>query len=70
MTDGSYDQELPQRWKSPDASVDTPFYGFEHVELCKGHGDQVIGNYLQWLRQHHPSPESLFGEQNQLPGNT
>lgn len=67
--DGSYDQELPQRWKDPNARVDTPFYGFEHVELCKGHGDQVIGNYLQWLHAHHPSPESIVGEENQLPGN-
>jgi len=70
FADGSYDQELPQHWKSPDARVDTPFYGFDHVELCKGHGDDVIGNYRQWLQQRHPSPDSLIGEQNQLPGNS
>ena len=69
FADGSYDQELPQRWKSPDAKIDTPFYGFGHVELCKGHGDQVIGNYLQWLQKRHPWPESIIGEKNQLPGN-
>ena len=69
FSDGSYDQELPDRWKSPDARVDTPFYGFDHVELCKGHGDQVIGDYWHWLRQRHPSPESLVGERNQLAGN-
>ena len=62
FADGSYDQELPQRWKSPDAKIDTPFYGFGHVELCKGHGDQVIGNYLQWLQKRHPWPESIIGE--------
>jgi arylsulfatase A-like enzyme len=67
--DGAYDQELPQRWKASDARIDTPFYGFEHVELCKGHGDQVIGNYLQWLKMRHASPESITGEKNQLPGN-
>jgi arylsulfatase A-like enzyme len=69
FVDGSYDQELPQRWKSPDAKVDTPFYGFGHVELCKGHGDQVTGNYVQWLQMRHPTPESIVGEKNQLPGN-
>ncbi|HTY70503.1 MAG TPA: sulfatase-like hydrolase/transferase [Alphaproteobacteria bacterium] len=68
--DGAYDQELPQRWASPDARVDTPFYGFEHVELCKGHGDDVSGNYRQWLRSRHPAADSLIGEKNQLPGNT
>ena len=70
FADGSYDQELPQHWKSPDARVDTPFYGFDHVELCKGHGDDVIGNYRQWLQQRHPSPDSLIGKQNQRPGNS
>lgn len=70
FADGSYDQELPQRWASPHARVDTPFYGFDHVELCKGHGDQVDGNYLQWLRARHPSPESLIGAEHQLPGNS
>lgn len=68
--DGSYDQELPDRWKKPDAKVDTPFYGFDHVELLKGHGDQLSGTYLQWLRERHTAPLSLMGPENQLPGNT
>ena len=67
--DGAYDQELPQRWAAANAKVDTPFYGFEHVELCKGHGDEVIGNYRQWLQERHPSPDTIVGEKNQLPGN-
>jgi arylsulfatase A-like enzyme len=68
--DGSYDQELPDRWKEPDAKIDTPFYGFDHVELLKGHGDQLSGTYLQWFRERHPAPLSLMGPENQLPGNT
>ena len=68
--DGSYDQELPERWNEPDAKIDTPFYGFDHVELLKGHGDQLSGTYLQWFRERHPDPYSLMGPKNQLSGNT
>jgi arylsulfatase A-like enzyme len=68
--DGSYDQELPDRWKKPAAKVDTPFYGFDHVELLKGHGDQLSGTYLQWFSERHPNPSSLMGPENQLPSNT
>jgi len=68
--DGSYDQELPERWEQPDAKVETPFYGFDHVELCKGHGDQLAGSYLQWLQARHPEPTRLMGPENQLAGNT
>ena len=68
-TDGLYDEELPSRWKEPDAHVDLPFYGFEHVDLCKGHGDRIDGNYLQWLRRHHPDPSRIMGPDNALPGN-
>lgn len=68
--DGSYDEELPAKWKHGDARVTVPFYGFEHVDLCKGHGDQVSGNYLQWLQARHAAPQSLTGPKNQLPGNS
>jgi len=67
--DGSYDEESPNRWKAPDAKVDVPFYGFDYVELCKGHGDLMTGDYLRWLRGRHPFPESIVGPNNQLPGN-
>lgn len=52
---GGNDQEMPQ-----------PYYGFDHVRLCIGHGDQVEGHYSQWLRDRHPDPDSLRGPENAL----
>ena len=46
-----------------------PYYGFQHVELCIKHADQVVGHYERWLRARHPDPDSLRGRANQLPGN-
>jgi arylsulfatase A-like enzyme len=33
-----------------------PYYGFEHVEMTKGHGEQpcFAGHYHKWLRENHP----------------
>ena len=31
-----------------------PYYGFEHVELCIGHGDDMTGHYECWLRDRFP----------------
>ena len=49
--DGPYDQETPGRWSSGrDFAMRLPFYGFEHVDLCTDHGDQVGGHYYVWLK--------------------
>ena len=66
--DDQYDQELPSRWESGQFSPMTlPFYGFDHVDLCTGHGDQVGGHYYHWLSQRHSDPSALRGEDNALP---
>jgi len=33
-----------------------PYYGFQHVELCIGHGvdNMRLGHLGQWVREHHP----------------
>ena len=63
-----YDQELPYRWRAQNSLVlQTPYYGFDHVDLCTGHGDLVGGHYFQWLRKQHPDPESLRGPTHGLP---
>ena len=67
---GRYDQELPSTWRNePDFAPTLPYYGFDHVELAIGHGDQTFGHYERWLRARHPDLDSLRGAQNQLPGN-
>jgi arylsulfatase A-like enzyme len=66
--DGSYDQEHPKRWEAGhDFSMQLPFYGFEHVDLCTGHGDQVGGHYYAWLKSRRPDADELRGHRKQLP---
>ena len=44
-----------------------PFYGFEHVDLCTAHGDQVGGHYYVWLKARRPDADALRDRKNQLP---
>ncbi|MGB6536965.1 MAG: sulfatase-like hydrolase/transferase [Xanthobacteraceae bacterium] len=65
--DGPYDQELPARWSAGrDFAMRLPFYGFEHVDLCTGHGDQVGGHYYLWLKSRRPDADALRDPKNQL----
>ena len=67
---GRYDQELRNKWaEDPDHDLDLPYYGFQHVDLCVGHGDKVGGHYGRWIAERHPNPNQLVGPENQLPGN-
>jgi arylsulfatase A-like enzyme len=66
--DGPYDQEHPARWElGRDFEMQLPFYGFEHVDLCTTHGDQVGGHYYVWLKQRRPDADALRDRKNQLP---
>jgi arylsulfatase A-like enzyme len=66
--DGSYDQEHPKRWEAGhDFSMQLPFYGFEHVDLCTAHGDQVGGHYYVWLKSRRPDADELRDHRKQLP---
>lgn len=66
--DGPYDQESPSRWSAGrDFALKLPFYGFEHVDLCTGHGDQVGGHYYAWLKSQRPDADTLRDPKNQLP---
>jgi arylsulfatase A-like enzyme len=65
--DGPYDQELPNRWSpARDFTMRLPFYGFEHVDLCTGHGDQVGGHYYVWLKSKRPDADALRNPENKL----
>jgi arylsulfatase A-like enzyme len=66
--DGSYDQEHPKRWGAGhDFSMHLPFYGFEHVDLCTAHGDQVGGHYYVWLKSRRSDADELRDHRKQLP---
>lgn len=62
----AYEQEDPARWKDPTHRVQTPFYGFDHVDLCTGHGDDIGGDYRRWLADRFDDPDTLIGPQNAL----
>jgi arylsulfatase A-like enzyme len=67
-SDGPYDQEHPKRWETGhDFAMTLPFYGFEHVDLCTAHGDEVGGHYYVWLRSHRADADALRDRKNQLP---
>jgi arylsulfatase A-like enzyme len=66
--DGPYDQEHPKRWQAGhDFAMQLPFYGFEQVDLCTAHGDQVGGHYYVWLKARRPDADALRDPGNQLP---
>jgi len=62
-----YDNESPAFWAADGASVAKPYYGFDHVELVTGHGDEVDGDYRKWLLEREPNALSMIGPANQLP---
>jgi len=65
--DWDYGQEHPSRWQAEaPLALRLPFYGYEHVDLCTGHGDQVGGHYYQWLRTQTPDADALRDPKNQL----
>ena len=50
--------------------VETPFYGFDHAEVCTGHGDLVGGDYLTWLTAKGGEADALAGPANAAPDPT
>lgn len=46
----AYEHEIRAHWVAdPNREVPRPYYGFDHLRLCIGHGDQVEGHYTNWL---------------------
>lgn len=56
-----YEQENPVRWRDPEHRVTLPFYGFDTVDLCIGHGDRVGADYARWLIERLPEADRLRG---------
>ena len=66
LAGSAYDQESPSYWDGDDAKLDLPYYGFSHVELVTGHGDDVGGDYKRWLLERDPNALNLIGREHQL----
>lgn len=62
-----YEQEIRPKWASdPAREVPLPYYGFDHLRLCIGHGDQVEGHYSAWLRDRLKGAPDPRGRENAL----
>jgi arylsulfatase A-like enzyme len=51
--------ENAERYLDGPVDVPTPFYGFDHVELTIGHGDQVTGHHYRWALAKGADPKLL-----------
>lgn len=67
LNENIYKVEEPDFWSGQRPSIPTPFYGFDHVELVTGHGDNIGGDYSRWLLNRDPDALQLIGPINQLP---
>src|SRR5262245_56574279 len=67
LDSAKYEQETPEYWASKDATIRTPFYGFDHVTLVRAHGDEPGGDYDRWLEERAPKAKNLLGPKNALP---
>ena len=51
-TGEGYGLEARSRWHAEPASeLPLPYYGFEHVRLCIGHGDQAWSDWFTWQEE-------------------
>jgi arylsulfatase A-like enzyme len=65
---GRHGQEIWKRWEDdPGCDIETPFYGFETVDLVIHHADTAYGHWRRWLRAQTAEAERLVGPQNAWP---
>ena len=63
-----YTQEQPAQFQGADASpFETPYYGFDHVEMVTSHGVRCGGHYGQWVRKTLPDWDALNDPANEVP---
>ena len=66
-TGPDYEHEIRASWiETPDKEIPRPYYGFDDLSLCIGHGDQVEGHYTGWLADRLGSAPDPRGRENAL----
>lgn len=64
---GAY-QEAPQNFAGDQPyAINTPYYGYDHVDLVTSHGDRCGGHYGQWFRRTQENWKALHDPDNELP---
>lgn len=51
------------------ADFQTPYYGFQHIDILTAHGFKSGGHYIQWLLEREPNGLELLKPANQLDHN-
>jgi len=70
VDDGNYYQEEAGRYESDGRyQFETPYYGYQHVDVVTSHGDRCGGHYRQWFRENAPDWQALYDDANELPHN-
>lgn len=66
--EGNYYQEEPNCYTTTDPyEFETPYYGFQHVDMVTKHGDKPGGHYQQWFQKQMPNWKALQNPKNELP---
>ena len=63
----TYEEEPPHYAAEGRYEIETPYYGYQHVDMVTSHGDRCGGHYQQWFRQTAPDWEALHDPANELP---
>jgi len=64
--------ESQRDWASPEKvsimkeRFKKPYYGYDEVELAIGHGDIVVGHYLDWLEEKSPEFAEHLKKKNDI----
>jgi len=67
---GDYTQEQPEHYASDGSyAFETPYYGYQHVDMVTLHGDRCGGHYAQWFRENCPEADTLWDDASELPHN-
>jgi arylsulfatase A-like enzyme len=65
---GRHGQEVWRRWEEhPEFDVETPYYGFQTVDLCIEHGDGQYGHWRRWVRNQVKDADGLIGAEHAIP---
>jgi len=64
---GRHGQERRGSWEARESfDVETPYYGFQTVDLCIGHADMEHVHWRRWIRTQAKDAEGLIGPENAL----